>query len=138
MICVGVEHSVVGCTLAFCLRIHTSPWEVHLKKKNYFRIVRGDLWEMGGGGAPFTKQSRASQRRRSHQCHYKHLPAWPTSNAVLFHQPQLTEGHWVNARNRWRLEGEKGGERAGGEDRGRGSGSFSMKKLNINHQYKTF
>lgn len=70
---------------------------------------------LGKPGAGFcSREGRASWQRRSHQCHCKHLPAWPTSNAVTFHQLQPSQSHRANSRNRWRLWGEKGGEvRAG-------------------------
>lgn len=91
-----------------------------------FGIVRAAAWEdwrwllLHRGGW-------ASQRRSSHQCHYKHLPAWPTTNAVAFHQPQPTQGHRVNARNRWRLGGEKGR----GENQKRGRGILRIERGNF-------
>lgn len=83
-----------------------------------------ERWWGRGRGSLYYTEGRASEWRRSHQCHYKHLPAWPTSNAVSFHQPQPTQGHRVNARNRWSLGGEKGGEGARGESCDGGEGDF--------------
>lgn len=71
-----------------------------------------------GRGSFYYKEGLASQRRRSHLCRCKHLPAWLISDAVAFHQPQPTQGHGVNARNRWRL----------GAGTREGEGDFKNKK----------
>ena len=111
--------------IAFCRQMYlclfvydcTQSWrKLGLRKKKYiYMSFLGKGWELGEDWRWLLEEGRASRRRRrSHQFHYKHLPAWPTSNAVSFHQPQPTQGHRVNSRNRWRLGGEKQ-EKRGGE-----------------------
>lgn len=92
--------------IAFCRQMYlclfvydcTQSW----RKQLYIYIYMGFLgrgWELGEDWRWLLEEGRASRRRRrSHQFHYKHLPAWPTSNAVSFHQPQPTQGHRVNSR----------------------------------------
>lgn len=117
--------------LPFCLRLHTKLTEARFEKKKNIYIYMSFLgrgWELGEDWRWLLEEGGASRRRRrSHQFHYKHLPAWPTSNAVSFHQPQPTQGHRVNSRNRWRLGGENQEKWGEGDFKNRKGGGNSRR-----------
>lgn len=109
-------------SLLNCILLSSIPSSMQVHGEKRYTMSCGIVRVNGklGGGFCY-RQGRALSWRRSHQCRYKHLPAWPASNAVSFHRLQPSQGHGINSRHRWRLGGGKRRE----ERRRRGDGPFT-------------
>lgn len=90
--CYPLLNCILLSNAPFALCLNGSQTSVGEENLSFWNCESSRLGSLSVEGSFKLHTDWSFTERRSHQCHYKHLPARPTSNAVPCHQPQPTQG----------------------------------------------